>query len=445
MKNHRNRCLRLFALLFVLLLLALPLSVAAEEETLPELSEASAVLLYHMASGEVVLSKEADTNLGAGSTVKLLSGLLFCEALAKDLTREITVTEAMEDAVPSQPGRSLGLSAGDIVRAEELLYAALCGSYNDVFYILATHIAGSTEDFLTVMNAKAQELGARSTSCTDPTGIRSGSRTTAADLLLIARAAYQNKLFMRLSGTVSHDFRSLNLERRIYNRNALLSTKETPRYFNPLCSGMSAGSTSADGNCVVTSAEKNGEVYLSVVLGGRETDTLAYGYEVTNRVIDWVYKTYSYIEVVKAGTEICTLPVTVSDLTSEVPVTTDQSLSAYLPAGVTVGEEVTYSIRLTVTSLEAPVTEGQFVGYLAVIYRDRVLGTVNLYTAGSAERSGIISSLKGIQALTQNRALVAGAVFFLAAVSAWIATELIVIYRRRHKWDKYFSDRDGEL
>ncbi len=448
MNAHTPTPLRILSALFAMLLLCLllvPSVTALESGEEPELGEVSAALLYHLATGEVVLSKEADTNLGAGSTVKVMSGLLFCEKLGAALNQEILITKDMMEAVPSQPGRALGLSEGDILRTEALLYAAICGSYNDAFYLLAAYISGSTEDFVALMNARAQELGALSTSYTDPTGIRSGSRTTAEELLQVTRAAYENALFMELSGSASYHFQSLNLDRQIYNRNALISTKETPRYFNRYCKGMSAGSTSADGNCVVTSAEKNGEVYLSIVLGGQESDSLSYGYEVTNRMLNWVYKTYSYIEVVAAGSEICTLPVTVSDMTTEVPVTTDQSLSAYLPLGVTVGEEITYSIRLTVTSLEAPVTEGQFVGYLAVIYRDRVLGTVNLYTAGSAERSSLISSLKGIQALTQNRALVAGCLFFVVAISAWVATELIIRYRRRHKWDKYFSDRDGEL
>ena len=78
-------------------------------------------------------------------------------------------------------------------------------------------------------------------------------------------------------------------------------------------------------------------------------------------------------------------------------------------------------------------------GYVAILYNGKVLGTVPLYTAGSAERSNIISSLKAIEDLTQNRRVMAGLIFFAVSLTVWIITEQIVASRRRHKWDKYFS------
>jgi D-alanyl-D-alanine carboxypeptidase len=202
---------------------------------------------------------------------------------------------------------------------------------------------------------------------------------------------------------------------------------------------MNAGTTDRAGNCVVTLAQEDGQTYLCIVLGGMEAENVNYGYSITNRLINWVYSTYSYMEVISPDTVVCTVPVTVSDMVKEIEVKTTESLSCRLPAGLVLGEDITYSIRLLHTILEAPVTEGTFMGYVAILYDGRVLGTVPLYTAGNVERSNIISSLMSIQSLTQNRKILSGSIFFLVVLVTWIITENVIAARRRHKWDKYFS------
>ena len=85
------------------------------------------------------------------------------------------------------------------------------------------------------------------------------------------------------------------------------------------------------------------------------------------------------------------------------------------------------------------VTEGEHVGYVAILWNGKTLGTVPLYTAGTAERSSFVSSLKSIQSLTQSRVFRAAAIFFAVSLAAWITVECILVRYRRHKWDKYFS------
>ncbi|MBQ7335267.1 MAG: D-alanyl-D-alanine carboxypeptidase [Clostridia bacterium] len=434
----------LCACLIILLLIPLfCISASAEVAEPPSMEEATAALLYHMESNTLVCSKAENVNLGAGSTVKVMAGLLFCEAFSDHVNDEVLITSQLIEAVPGVHGRILYIEEGDVLTVKQLLYAAICGSYNDAFYILGTYLAGSTENFLQRMNQKAQEIGATQTSFTDLTGIQSGSRTSAYDLLKIAQYAYENDLYMEICSVVSYSLSSLKISKTIYNRNALVCSIETPKYYHKYCFGMSAGSTSSDGNCVVAVAEHEGETYLCIVLGGIEDEetNVEYGYKITNRLIDWVYATYSYIEVISPETEICTVPVTVSDMTFEVNVRTDESLFAYLPAGVEIGKEITYSIRLSNTSLEAPVEPGTFVGYIAVIYEERVLGMLNLYTVEGAERSSIMSTLQTIENLFQNRAFCAGLIFFILSISAWVIIEYTVASRRKHKWDKYFSEK----
>lgn len=438
-KNVTKTICCLCSLLFLFLFCNVPIS--ADAPIAPNMEGASAVLMTHLQSGTVVCSKNEQETVFAGSTVKILSGLLFCEAFRGRTQETLLITEEM--LKPVSGFHMKDLTAGDVLTVEQLLYASVCGSYNDAFYILAYYHSGSVAQFVDHMNQRAAQLGVQNPSFTDPTGIDDASRMSASDLFKIASAAYQNDFYMTLCSTVKYQMSStLQMDAQtVYNRNALISSHETTQYYNGKCRGMSAGYTQKGGNCVVTVSTHGGESYLCIVLGGMDTDQTNFGYAVTNRLIDWVYKTYSYMEILSPQTLICTVPVTVSELVTEVEVKAKESVSAYLPTGLEIGKDIQYSIRLTHTSLEAPVTEGIFVGHVAVIYNGEILATAPLYTATTAERSGFIGQLKDIETWTSNRAVRAGIIFFVTVLLAWIIIENVIRTRRRHKWDKYFSDK----
>ena len=435
--------LRIVCLLTSLLLLlcAIPVSASAAEITPPSMEEATAAYLKHLDSDLVVASKNEKHILGAGSTVKIMSGLLICEKLGTHLQEPVQITEEIYDAIPSSHGRSLKLIVGENLTVERLIWAAVCGSYNDAYYVLAILACGSIEAFVAEMNARATALGLSNTVFEDVTGIIDGSRTTAEEIAQIALVAHQNPFYMSLCSERSFYFFSSEKSLTLYNNNKLVSPDQDQKYYNKKCVGISAGSTTRDGNCVVTIAKQNDQTYVCVVMGGKETDGIEFGYRIANRLVDWVFSTYTYMQVLTPNTKICTLDVAVSDTASTVDVIVKESLSAYLPRGLELGKDIVYSIRLTETELEAPVAKDQFVGYVAVLYEGRVLGTAPLYTAGEASRSSIGDGLGVIRSWLEDRAVIAGIVFFALGVTAYIIVEY-VLYRRRHnRWDRYFSDK----
>jgi len=429
--------------LFMLFSAASPLAFAQEEESPPSMEEVSAAYLYHLERGTAVAQKNADTPVGAGSTVKIMAGLLLCEELSSRLETRIEITEELMAEVPLSPGFSLKIAVGDVFTAEQLLYTALCGSYNDAYYLLAAYTFGSVDAMLQKMNQRARDLETEHTFYRDVTGIQSGSQTTACELARIATEAYENKLYMKLCDTDAYMLKSKNISRTVYNRNALISTQggTVTKYYDKNCYGMSAGSTPTDGNCVVTAAKHETETYLCITLGGNETEAYEYGYVVVKRLIDWVFDTYSYVEVISADKDVWRIPVTVSELVSEIPLRTHESFSAYIPKGTDVEKEITYSIRLESETLEAPVEKDTFVGYVAIVYQGKTLKTLPLYTTEEAERSSFIGTIKLMQELLGNRASLAGILFFCAALTAWIVTEVTLSRKRRRRWDKYFSDK----
>lgn len=409
----------------------------------PSMEEVGAAILYHLERGTPVAQKEADSVIGAGSTVKIMAGLLLCEELASRKSAQIEITEAMMSEVPASPGFSFGIKAGDSFTVEQLLYVAVCGSYNDAYYLLAAYAFGSTNALLLKMNRRASDLEAEDTVYRDLTGIQSGSQTSASDLIKIATEAFENDLYMELCDTDIYSLSTSTVTRTVYNRNALISTRggTVTKYYDKNCYGMNAGSTPADGNCVVTLAKHKGQTYLCVTLGGLEDDTHEYGYVVLKRLLDWVFDTFAFIEVISPEKDLWQIPVTLSDPDKTLPLRTHEAYSAYVPKGIDVEKEITYSIRLESDSLEAPVEKDTFAGYVAIVYQGKTLQTLPLYTTERAERNGFVGTLKLMQDLIKNRAVLSGILFFVLSLTVWIATEIILSRRRRHRWDKYFSDK----
>lgn len=420
-----------------------PIRAEDEIEPFPDLSKASAVYLYHLESARCMGSKNETKSLPAGTAVRVLSGLIFCERLSAQLQDAVQITDGMIEGSKGYFG--YGMETGEVYTVEQLLYLSICAGYNDAFYTLAYMIGGSdVSAFVEMMNQRATECGAKETLVTDPTGILDSSFTTAADLFSIARVAIENPLYMEISSAALYYLPDTG--KPIYNRNALISkAQDNGKYYNGKCRGLSAGFTERGGWSVLTLSENGNDRYICVVLGGAETENGAtvekYGYVLANRMIRWGYDNYRYIEVLTPETVICTMPVKVSDLADTVEIRPQASLSFYLPADAVVGEDVRFNVRLTYEALEAPVEAGMHVGYVAVIYRGEILGTAPIYTAEAAQRSGFVSGLTRIKSLTENRAACAGLIFFAVAMLAWILTEYWIKRARRHKWDRYFSEK----
>ena len=142
----RSVCLLLCSLL--LFSLSVPTN-AVELGAIPDTSGAKAVYFANLDSGTVIKKQGGGESLNQGSATKLMTGLLSIELLSDRLGEHITVTAEM---IADSKGTSMNLAPYDVIKAEDLLYAAICGGYNDAAYVLAHAACGSAEDFVAAMN-----------------------------------------------------------------------------------------------------------------------------------------------------------------------------------------------------------------------------------------------------------------------------------------------------
>jgi hypothetical protein len=237
---------------------------------MPEVT-AQAAIVSDVASGQVLAEKNAHQRLAPASTTKIATALV---ALQRGQLEEQVVVQ--ESALIG--GAQMGLSPGQVVTLEELLYGLLLRSGNDAATAIAQHIGGSVDGFVEMMNQAVEDLGLTDTHFVNPHGLDAPDHYASAyDLMVIARQALADPTFAEIVSTQEVTFRG----RRLSNRNELLGNY-------PGADGVKTGTTSEAGECLVVSATRDGHQVLVVVLGSQDR----YGDATT--LLDYYFDHYAW-------------------------------------------------------------------------------------------------------------------------------------------------------
>lgn len=149
-------------------------------------------VLLDMTDGRVVAAKNANTLANPASITKVMTLLVAVENI-EDLQDTYTMSYTIIDPVYTQGASVTGLSSGEEVTLESLLYGCILPSGADATAALADYVAGGEAAFAEMMNQKALELGAQNTHFTNSSGLHDYyHKTTAMDMALIMAAAMKD-------------------------------------------------------------------------------------------------------------------------------------------------------------------------------------------------------------------------------------------------------------
>ena len=241
-------------LAFCLGIVASAVWAEAEEPGDPFGNVAAAYLVK--VDGREVWARNPDASLPPASLTKMMTALLVLERA--DLRSVVTVSgEASRET-----GARLGLAPGDRMPVIDLLAATLLGSANDACHALAEHVAGTETKFVTLMNARAREMGLSNTRFANACGHDApGMRSTARDLARMAEAAMGTPVFAKMAGLEDGWISTADAGKKfsLENKNLLIG-----RYRGAI--GVKTGFTGSAGKCLVALAERGGKRVLLVLL-----------------------------------------------------------------------------------------------------------------------------------------------------------------------------------
>ena len=362
--------------------------VYVEEESFdaPDIQAHSAILM-DMKSGRVIYSKNPDDRLYPASTTKILTGILALEL--GDISEVVTADVASLAPITNEDSH-MGILIGEQLTMEQLINGMLVYSANDAANVIATHISGTSDHFVEIMNKKAQELGAVNTNFTNTYGIHDDNHyTTASDLAIMSRYAMSNDKFREIVGKKTYNIPPTNkytTERILPSTNLLIGTGRTGKYYFSSTTGIKTGHTNKAGFCLVSSAEKDGTEFLCIVMKCASQEIC---YTDSRALLDYGFKNYKYQNIVSAGSVVSDSKVYEAKDDERVGFTVSEDISALLPSGVELSE-VIEKVEDLPEVVKAPIKKGDVIGKVSYNYKGVMVGHGDLIATNDVDRNVLL-------------------------------------------------------
>ena len=224
-------------------------------------------IVVDAADGRVLFEDQADAKGYPASVLKLMLLLTAMEQIKEgrlSLQDEVTVSA---HAVTKE-GADLKLREGEILKIEDMLYALMIHSANDVAIAMAEKLGGSLAGYLEIINRRAGELGMLNSQFFSASGLGPKNPedpydiTTPRDLSLMCRELLKYSDALRFTSAREWVFRPNGGADRIPmdTHNYILDTVKG-------CDGLKTGYIRVAGYCIAGTAQRKGKRVIAVLLG----------------------------------------------------------------------------------------------------------------------------------------------------------------------------------
>lgn len=342
-----------------------------------EAVECDAAICFDGNTGTVLYGKNIDKQEYPASITKIMTVLLALE----NGNLDDTVTFSENAVYSIEYGSAhLGLTEGEELTLEQCLYGIMLASANEISNAVAEHIGGSIENFADMMNKKAEELGCVNTHFVNPNGLHDDNHYTCAyDMALITQAAMKYDKFREIIHTQEYSYPETNLvkEKRYFSNHHGMLTDESRAYDGFI--GGKTGYTDEAWNTLVSTAERDGMLLISVVLHAPGQDS---EYGDTKTVLDYGFDNFKEVQVNNLDQSVSDTEISGIDDPQEVEKIKTADLSK---APFTIGETTTITIpdNVDVSSLTRKMdfTTDKLTYY----YGDQALGSTSFTYTGEWE------------------------------------------------------------
>lgn len=335
-------------------------------------------IIFDRLSKRAVYGKDIDKETAMASTTKIMTAIIVLEN-CNNLKEEFTIPEKVSHV----QGSTLGLKKEDKITINDLLYGLLLRSGNDCAVALSIAIAENTENFISLMNKKAEALGLTKTHFVTPHGLDDPNHyTTPYELALITDYALKNEKFAKIVKTVNYTIQINNVPKELKNTNEVLCNNVEGVY------GVKTGFTNNAGRCLVTSVKRNNLDFIIIVLAA---DSRKYRAEDTVKLINYAFKNYRYENLETEITEefnnwqyINLERITVNKAQNKLRVV----LGNYKIKSLATNKDITFETN-AISYKEAPIQKNEKVGNIIVKNGEEIIETIDILAANNVERRSI--------------------------------------------------------
>ncbi len=180
-------------------------------------------------------------------------------------------------------GVVIGLTKGEKISVESLLFALLIPSANDAAQVLADN---ANEDFVNLMNEKAIKIHLDATHFSNPQGFDDGvNYSTVHDLTRLATYALNTEFIKAAVKTPTAVIENADKSKtyEIRNVNELL-------FANPEYQGIKTGYTEQAGECLLSLVARGNHKIIIAILKSEDR------FEETQKLADWTFRNTIWLE-----------------------------------------------------------------------------------------------------------------------------------------------------
>ena len=233
-------------------------------------------VLLDLKDKSVLFAKGAYERVYPASITKIITALLAF----KNSNMDDVVTISQENITLEEGSQVVGFQEGDQVTMDQLVHCLLVYSGNDAASAIATHVGGTTKNFVSMMNAYAAQLGCTGTHFTNPHGLQDENHyTTPYDIYLMLKEALNYPEFTEITQmpsytvTFTHSDGSEESVALTATDHYLTGEANVPKGVTVL--GGKTGTTNSAGNCLALLSQNSyGSPYISIVMGASSKELL---------------------------------------------------------------------------------------------------------------------------------------------------------------------------
>jgi D-alanyl-D-alanine carboxypeptidase (penicillin-binding protein 5/6) len=329
---------------------------------------AKAWLLMDFETGQILAGENYDTRMEPASITKVMTSYVVNAEMKNGKIKQddlVTMSErAWREGGAGTEGSFSGFELNSRNKLEDVEKGMSVQSGNDAAIALAEHTAGSEEAFAALMNSYAARLGMKNSHFVNAHGLSDPNHyTTAHDLALMGRAmirdfpqAYAyNSIKEYTVGSITQ-----------HNRNGLLWREGSG------VDGIKTGHTSSAGYCLLASAKRGNQRFISIVMG-IETKSQAEGFRLREtgnlNLLEWGFRFFESHKIYDANKAITTNQVWKGTENS-----VGLGLAHPLVLSVERGRYAALKPAMDVPKqLVAPIKKGQVIGKLRVTLDGKVI------------------------------------------------------------------------
>lgn len=338
------------------------------------------IFLVNTDTNTVVYNLNGDEKWYSSYLTALMTFVITVEN-AKDIaSTNITISSELLSSIPDSDG-TLNRYEDNTLTIKDLLVFLFLTKGNDAAYVLADYVSDSDIDtFVSMMNAKAAELGMKNTNYTTPCFDADGeAETTCRDIYTLYSYALTFDIFKEVASYSAYVPEGYDENTEKIRTEISIMSPDSPYYFRYVENAKYSYDSDSDAALVLTTKYRN-STYLFVAMNGL-TDAEENVYVDAKKLTTWAYLSLSDRKLVEAEDISSSVKLDSSWRVDELSLTTAESPFRTIPKSY---ESSKFSVEFDIPeSIKLPIYEGQRLGNANILYDGTQIDTIPLSSSTS--------------------------------------------------------------